>query len=295
MAGVTLPRCFGVLGDPVGHSRSPRMHAAAFAALGLPHRYLAFHVGPGQLREAVAGARALGFGGLNLTVPHKQAGLGCVDVLGAAARRIGAVNTLCFGARGVVGENTDGLGFAAALAELGGSGDLGSAVVLGAGGAALAVVDALVHEGLLGGQLRWVTREPEALAPVIAARPWLAGVAVPTRWEALVEEPVRAELLVNCTSVGMVGGPVGFPGELRLDEMPASGRVVDAVYPRPTGGLLARAEARGLAVQDGLPMLLWQGVRALERWLEISASAEVVAAMRAALFAENLPDGPGPR
>ncbi len=290
-----LPRCFGVLGDPVGHSRSPRMHAAAFAVLGLPHRYLAFHVAPTELAAAVAGARALGFGGLNLTVPHKQAGLGCVDRLGAAARRIGAVNTLCFAGGEVVGENTDGLGFAAALGELGGA--VGSAVVLGAGGAALAVVDALVHEGLLsaGGRLVWVTREPAALAGVVAARPWLAGVVEVTPWEALLAAPPRAELLVNCTSVGMRGGPAEFPIRLSLDLLPAQARVVDAVYPRPAGGLLERAAARGLRVQDGLPMLLWQGVRALERWLDLELSVAAVAAMRAALYAENLPDQPGPR
>jgi len=295
MRGVSLPRCFGVLGDPIGHSRSPRMHAAAFAALGLPHRYLAFAVAPSQLRAAIAGAQALGFGGLNLTVPHKQAGLACVDRVGEAARRIGAVNTVGFVGGEVVGENTDGLGFAAALAELGG-GPVGSATVLGAGGAALAVVDALVHEGLLaaGGRLRWVTREPAALGPVIAARPWLAGVVEPTGWEALVRAPVAEELLVNCTSVGMRGGPAQFPGALALDGLPAGARVVDAVYPRPAGGLLERAAGRGLVVQDGLPMLLWQGVRALEGWLERPLAAGVVAAMRAALYAENLPGEPGP-
>lgn len=291
-----LPRCFGVLGDPVGHSRSPRMHAAAFAALGLPHRYLAFHVAPTELAAAVAGARALGFGGLNLTVPHKQAGLGCVDRLGAAARRIGAVNTLCFAGGEVVGENTDGLGFAAALAELGGA--VGSAVVLGAGGAALAVVDALVHEGLLraGGRLRWVTREPTRLAGLIAGRAELSGV-VATGWDELVERPLRAELLVNCTSVGMRGGPVEFPVVPLLGELPGDARVIDLVYaraPGASGGLLERAAARGLATQDGLPMLLWQGVRALELWLGIEASAAVVAAMRSSLYAENLPGEPGP-
>lgn len=275
------------------------MHAAAFAALGLPHRYLAFHVAPAQLVAAIGGARALGFGGLNLTVPHKQAALACVDRRGPEARRIGAVNTLCFAGDGVVGHNTDGLGFAAALAELAGAEDVtvGSATVLGAGGAALAVVDALVHERLLvaGGRLRWVTREPAALGLVVAARPWLAGVVVPTAWEALATAPLADELVVNCTSVGMAGGPAEFPVVVELGELPARARVVDAVYPRAPGGLLERAAARGLAVQDGLPMLLWQGVRALERWLEIEVPGAAVAAMRAALYAENLPSEPGLR
>lgn len=273
------------------------MHAAAFAALGLPHCYLAFQVRRSELAAAIAGARALGFGGLNLTAPHKQAGLGCVDRVGAAARRIGAVNTLCFTAAGVVGENTDGVGFAAAAREVG-VGAVGSVAVLGAGGAALAVVDALVHEGLLlaGGRLRWVTREPTRLAGLIAGRAELSGV-VATGWDELVERPLRAELLVNCTSVGMRGGPVEFPVVPLLGELPGDARVIDLVYARApggSGGLLERAAARGLATQDGLPMLLWQGVRALELWLGIEASAAVVAAMRSSLYAENLPGEPGP-
>src|SRR5690606_31923639 len=96
VAGSVSRRCFGVLGDPIGHSRSPAMHTAAFAALGLPHSYLAFHVAPSRLAAALTGAAALGFGGLNLTVPHKQAALALCDALGPEARRIGAVNTLCF-------------------------------------------------------------------------------------------------------------------------------------------------------------------------------------------------------
>jgi shikimate dehydrogenase len=139
-----LPRCFGVLGDPVAHSRSPAMHSAAFASLGLPHRYLGFHVAPDRLLAAIAGARALGFGGLNLTVPHKQAALAAVDRLGDAARRIGAVNTVSFVDGAVVGDNTDAPGFVAAARELDAA-PVDEAVVLGAGGAALAVVDAIVH------------------------------------------------------------------------------------------------------------------------------------------------------
>ncbi|MCA9711823.1 MAG: shikimate dehydrogenase (NADP+), partial [Myxococcales bacterium] len=139
-----LPRVFGVLGDPVAHSRSPAMHGAAFAALGLPHCYFAFHVRPPQLAAALAGARALGLGGLNLTVPHKQAACALVDALDPAAARIGAVNTVCMEGSRLVGLDTDGEGFLAGLAELPG-GEPSSAVVLGSGGAARAVVDALAH------------------------------------------------------------------------------------------------------------------------------------------------------
>jgi len=279
MGGVSLPRCFGVLGDPVAHSRSPAMHAAAFASLGLPHHYVAFHVPPARLGQAIGGARALGLGGLNLTVPHKQRALVHVDRLGEAARRIGAVNTLVFASDEIFGENTDGVGFAAATRELDAT-PVTTATVLGAGGAALAVIDAVVHELLApGGRLRWVTRDPEALAPVLAARPWLAGVVVPAAYASGAER--GAELLVNCTTVGMPGGPTAFPAPLELAWLAPRARVVDLVYPR--SALLEQAAGLGHRTQDGLPMLLWQGVRALERWLGRDMPAATVAAMRAAL------------
>jgi shikimate dehydrogenase len=273
-----LPRCFGVLGDPVAHSRSPAMHSAAFASLGLPHRYLGFHVAPDRLLAAIAGARALGFGGLNLTVPHKQAALAAVDRLGDAARRIGAVNTVSFVDGAVVGDNTDAPGFVAAARELDPA-PVDAAVVLGAGGAALAVVDAIVHELLApGGVVRWVTRDLDALAPVLAARPWLAAVT-PVGYATGAER--GADLLVNCTTVGMRGGPTSFPAPIDLAALRSGARVIDAVYPRSP--LLDAAAALGHRVQDGLPMLLWQGVRALELWLGQPMPAATIAAMRAAL------------
>lgn len=265
----SAPKAFGVLGDPVAHSRSPAMHGAAFAALGLPHRYFAFHVAPAALPAALAGARALGLGGVNLTVPHKQAALPLMDATTSAAARIGAINTVCIEGGRLVGHNTDGPGFVAALGELPG-GPPRTAVVLGSGGAARAVVDALTHE--LRAEVTWVTRRPAALPP----GPWRsAGYPELTLAD--------ADLLVNATIVGMPGGPTAFPVPIAVDPLPAGARVIDLVYPRPAHGLLADAAARGLPTQDGLPMLLWQGVRALERWLSMSLAPEVVQAMRAAL------------
>lgn len=282
MAGADQARCFGVLGDPVSHSRSPAMHAAAFAALGLPHRYFAFHVPPARLAAAVRGAAALGFGGLNLTVPHKQAALSLCNELAPAARRIGAVNTLIFREDAIVGDNTDGRGFAAAARELG-MGHVRSAMVLGTGGAARAVVDAIVHE-LLGpeGQVRWVSRSPAALAGELPP----GGPVVAVGWDAVAAGP-PVELLVNCTTVGMAGGPERFPiaTAALVARLARGARVIDVVYPRPAGGLLDAAAAAGAVVQDGLPMLLWQGVFAEELWLKRRLGPEVVAAMRAALGA----------
>jgi shikimate dehydrogenase len=262
------------------------MHNAAFAVLGLPHCYWAFHVRPDGLRAALQGALALDFGGLNLTVPHKQAAIPHLDRLTGPAERIGAVNTVLFEHGGMTGDNTDGLGFLAALSEIdvatfGEKRAPGRSVVLGSGGAARAVVDALAHEPL-DAEVRWVSRAP-------------AGLAAPTGvtcldYEALASEPIRADLLVNATTVGMHGGPTSFPAKLDLETLGDGARVVDLVYPRPRGGLLDRAEQSGFFVQDGLPTLLWQGVYALARWLERTdedgeppLAAPVIEAMRSAL------------
>lgn len=275
----TLPRAFGVFGDPIAHSRSPAMHGAAFATLGLPHRYLPFHVVPGQLEAAIRGVAALGFGGVNLTVPHKRAALGICDQLAPEAARIGAVNTLRFDPElGIVGHNTDGVGFLAGLAQLPGPPleQLRRAVVLGSGGASLAIVDALLaHAPQL--ELRWVSRRPEGLAERF---PSFADRIQPTSWAAL---ELDAQLLVNTTIVGLAEGPADFPAPLKLDALEADARVVDIVYPAPKHGLLAQARARGLPGQDGLPMLLWQGVRALELWLQRELPTTAVAAMGRAI------------
>lgn len=276
--------CFAVLGDPIAHSRSPILHAAAFAALGLPHRYLAFEVPASRLAAAVRGAAALGFGGLNLTVPHKQAGVSLCDTLSESATRIGAVNTLRFvpdaqtGDVEICGHNTDARGFLDALAELfpaheGDRPALRHATVLGAGGASLAVVDALLeaHPQL---ELTWVSREPEHILVPAAA----TARVRPLAWTQLGRP--RGDLLVNTTTVGLAGGPENFPITLELDALEPRARVIDIVYPRPQNGLLDRAALAGFIVQDGLPMLHWQAVRALELWLDRPMPEHVVAAMR---------------
>lgn len=266
-------RCFAVLGYPIGHSKSPAMHNAAFAELGLPHRYHAFAVAPEQLGAALAGARALGLGGLNLTVPHKQAALAHVDVLSPEVRRIGAANTIVLEAGRLTAHSTDGAGFLAGLAELGVSPPR-RAVVLGGGGAARCIVDALVH-AYPGVAVAWVSRDPSTL-------PAEAG-AERHPYEAVATWLADADLLVNATTVGMAGGPERFPVELPFDRMARTGAVVDIVYrDRPTA-LLEAAARHGLAIQNGLPMLLWQGVRAQELWRGEPLPAEAVAAMRRAL------------
>lgn len=281
---MTLPRCFGVFGDPIAHSRSPIMHGAAFIALGLPHRYLPFHVSSGRLGSAVRGAAALGFGGVNLTTPHKQAAVDLCDRLSDTAARIGAVNTLRFvpdldsGEIAIHGHNTDGRGFVDALAELPGPPPR-LATVLGAGGASLAIVDALLS-AFPQLELTWVSRRP--------SRPsWLnelPGASDRVRACSWTELSLHGDLLVNTTTIGLAGGPEQFPVHIDLRRLDAGARVIDIVYPRPPGGLLDRAVEAGLIVQDGLPMLLWQGVRALELWLDASLPEHAIEAMRTALY-----------
>jgi shikimate dehydrogenase len=263
------------------------MHAAAFAALGLPHCYLPFHVGTGGLGEAVRGAAALGFGGVNLTVPHKQTALDLCDTRSETVARVGAVNTLCFvqnantGATEIHGHNTDARGFLDALDELPGA-PLRHATILGAGGASLAIADAL-----LGAfpqlQLTWVSRRPERIALAAAQAGDGDGREriQPRSWQQLGVP--RGELLINTTIVGLAGGPEEFPVEIDLSGLEPGARVVDIVYPRPAGGLLERAAAAGFGVQDGLPMLLWQGVRALELWLDLVLPDHAIDRMRTAL------------
>jgi shikimate dehydrogenase len=266
-------RCFGVLGDPIAHSRSPEMHNAAFAALGISHRYFPFHVRPHALANALAGARALGLGGLNLTVPHKRAAVAHMDRLAPEAARIGAVNTVLIRRGELVGHNTDGAGFLDALAELGGDAPKHT-VVLGGGGAARSVIDSLRHCDTPS-DVVWVSRDPNRL-------PALDGVAR-CGYGDLEQAVASSELVVNATTVGMKGGPEKFAQPLALDRLRKGTRVVDLVYPRHGGGLLDEAERHGARTQDGLATLLWQGVRALELWLGIALPASVVATMRRAL------------
>ena len=265
---MSLARCFGVLGHPIGHSKSPAMHTAAFEALGLSHRYLAFDVTPQRLPDALAGAAALGFGGLNLTVPLKTHALPLMDRLSPEAEAIGAVNTVCFTEAGTLGRNTDGEGFALALREL--ADPLPShAVVLGGGGASRAVVHALLAHGVA---VRWISRRPEALPA------WACECLGYAALEGVLGE---TDLLVNGTTVGMKGGAAAFPVPVPLERLPAHAAVADLVY--PATALVAEARARGLSAMDGLPMLWGQGVLALQHWLGFELTPRALGSMRSAL------------
>jgi len=253
------------------------MHDAAFAALGLDGRYEAWDVAPADLGHALARIRASDvLLGANVTVPHKLAVLPYLDERTPEADRLGAVNTIVRRGRRLIGHNTDALGLAAALAELPRPPAPGSAVVLGAGGAARAAVAVFLDAGA---SVALHNRTP-ARAQALAADFERHGAITVIDDAALRAAVEGADWLVNTTSVGMQSGPPGLP--LPAGLLPATGAVIDLIYrPRPTE-LLRTAAAAGLVNHDGVAMLLYQGAAAFEAWTGHPAP---VAAMREALEA----------
>jgi shikimate dehydrogenase len=254
-------RLFGVLGDPVDHSLSPAMQNAAFAAAGLPHLYLRFHVPVGRLAEALDEARRLRVRGLNLTVPLKEAAVRLVDRASDAARRAGSVNTIVFEADGrTVGHDTDGAGFLRALR--GRVRIRGARVVLvGAGGSARAVGAALVGAG--AARIA-IANRTAARADVLAERLAALGrtTITTTSLAALTRGDVLADaaVVVNATPLGLSGARL----PLRVEASPRGCLFVDLVY--GTTPFVVAAARAGRPALDGARMLLHQGALAFEAW-----------------------------
>lgn len=262
------PGRLGVLGWPVSHSRSPQMHRAAFAELGLAGwSYQRLPVPPELFAELVAALPAAGFVGANVTLPHKQAALALADTASAAAREIGAANTLSFLPDGsIVAENTDAPGLVAAIGEpLSGR----SAVVLGAGGTARAAVWALREAGAAVAVWNRTAERGAALARELSVES--------------IERPRAAELLVNATTVGMdEKHPLDeVLSRLALDSdvLTRSGTVVDFAYSRRSTALLTEARQLGKPTVDGLDILVAQGGLSFARW---TGAAAPLGAMRRA-------------
>ncbi len=253
-------RIAGVIGWPVSHSRSPRIHNFWLRRYGIDGAYVPLAVAPSRLAPALRGLAALGFAGANVTVPHKQAVLDHLDEVDETAKRMGAVNTINVGADGALrGGNTDGSGFLENLRS--GSdwrGDAGAAVVLGAGGAARAVSVALQDAGV--SEIRIVNRTAERAQELART---LGSPLVPVPWGDRAAALDGAALLVNATSLGMTGAA---PLELVLDGLPVTAVVNDIVYAPLETKLLAAARARGNHAVDGLGMLLHQARDGFEGW-----------------------------
>ncbi|MEX2648783.1 MAG: shikimate dehydrogenase [Alphaproteobacteria bacterium] len=266
-------RVAGVMGWPVSHSRSPRLHGFWLEAYGIDGAYVPFAVRPEHLVQALGALPALGLAGVNLTVPHKEAALASLDEIEPLARRIGAVNTVVVDAAGrLVGSNTDVFGFMANLREAAPAwrADSGPGVVLGAGGAARAVCAGLLDAGVAA--IRLVNRSP-ARAERLAHD--LGGPITVRPWSERPGALEGATLVVNTTMLGMAGQP---PLDLALDPVAPGCVVCDLVYVPLETLLLARARARGLVAVDGLGMLLHQARPGFAAWFGLEP--EVTAALR---------------
>jgi len=242
---------FAVIGDPVSHSLSPRMHAAAFAAHGLPFRYLAIHVPVGEVRPALDRLCALGYRGVNVTVPHKEAAMEWCSGVEPFARHVRAVNTIRMSDR--AGMNTDAPGFLDTLRDLGLKG--GTALLLGAGGSARALTLALAEEGW---RLRIYNRTP------IRAEEMVESLGVEADLLAS-PDPAGVDLILNTTSASLQAA------DLALDWVRAPKHAVayDLMYAKEPTRFLAAAASHGLRICDGLPLLVAQGARAFEWWIGI--------------------------
>ena len=264
---MSIPNGFGlagIIGMPVAHSRSPTIHNFWLNAHGIRGAYLPLAVEPGRLKEALPGLVALGFRGCNVTMPHKQTTMALLHRVNDTARRIGAVNTVVVEADGTLsGFNNDGNGFVQSLldAKPGWRADEGPILVLGAGGAARAVVVALLENGAR--QIRIANRTAEkahAIAnefgPTVTAVDWAdrsAGIA-------------DVALLVNCTDQGMIGKPALAIDLARLT--PAT-LVADLIYTPLETPFLAEARQRGCVTVNGLGLLLNQARLAFKAWFGV--------------------------
>jgi len=266
-------RLAGVIGWPVAHSRSPRLHGFWLERYGIDGAYLPFAVRPEDLAAALGALPLLGLRGVNVTLPHKEAALGLCARASKAARRIGAVNTITVGEDGALeGSNTDGFGFLAHLTASQPSfrPESGPAVLLGAGGAARAIAVALLDAGVP--ELRLANRTASRAAALAAE---LGPRVRPVAWADRAPALAGTALLVNSTTMGMSGQA---PLDLDLSRLPRQAVVYDIVYVPLETPLLAAARARGNAAVDGLGMLLHQARPGFAAWF--GREPEVDAALR---------------
>lgn len=266
----------GVIGCPVGHSRSPRLHGTWLSQYSIAGHYVPLHVEERHLEQVLRAMPAMGFVGSNVTIPHKEAALMLADHVTETARLIGAANTLTFTDRGIEADNTDAYGFVQSLRAGAPQwrGTDGAALVLGAGGAARAVIVALVDAGVP--EIR-LTNRTMARAEALAAETVAPVTVVP--WEEREAAADGVSLIVNTSALGMEGQPaLDFaPGALRAGTV-----VTDIVYTPLETKLLRDARRQGCVAVDGLGMLLHQAVPGFERWF--GRRPEVTQALRDAVL-----------
>ena len=265
------------MGHPVAHSRSPLIHNHWLKTLGIAGSYELMDLTPGQFPDFIAGLGSNGYVGGNVTVPHKEAAYAAVARRDAAANAIGAVNTLWLADGVLVGGNSDAHGFVANLDETAPGWDVadGRAVILGAGGAARAATYALTNRGIRTALVNRTRARAEEIALHFGA------LASAHDLHALPDLLANADVLVNCTSCGMVGKP---PLDIDLGPLLKSAVVYDVVYVPLETPLLAQARRRGLRIVDGLGMLLQQAGYGFQKWF--GAKTTVTPALRALIEAD---------
>lgn len=258
-------RLAGVMGSPVTHSLSPRLHGYWLHEYDIDGAYVPLAVEPDGFAMALRGLSAMGFAGANVTVPHKEAALGAVDHVSETAAAIGAVNTLICHKDGTVsGDNTDAHGFIenVRMGAPNWSAKSAPALVLGAGGAARAVVYALLQAGV---PEIFICNRTEIRAKELATEFGPSMTVVP--WDARNEATADIGLLVNTTTLGMTGQA---DLDISINALPPSAVVTDIVYNPLVTPLLAAAAARDLTTVDGLGMLLHQAAPGFERWFGVT-------------------------
>ena len=274
-------RIVGVIGDPIEHSRSPQMHNAAFAKAGLDYVYVPFHVRPNDLADAIAGFKATNIVGINVTLPHKQAVIRHLTSISREAELIGAVNTLTFVNGEIHGDNTDAPGVLKALEENGNmsvpAGE--NVVVLGAGGAARAVVVALALRGVASITIANRTVEKAiALSEEMDRQTGVSMQGMGLADERLPRAIRQSKLLVNTATTSM---DVTQPLLISADWLQPNTIVYDIVYTPPVTPLMKVATERGCQTLGGIGMLIHQGAIAFEKWTGVTPCTET---MRQALF-----------
>ena len=274
----------GIIGYPIGHSMSPVFQQAALDACGVDAQYVAYQVAPDEVEEFVNGLRPPGIMGINVTVPHKLAVMPFLDEIDDWATEAGAVNTIVNREGRLTGHNTDGYGFLRALREGAGFEPAGRrTLILGAGGAARGVVLALAREGVGEFTIANRTHERAENLAELALNRGVTARAIPLSGADLAEAAAHAELIVNCTTIGMTHGPAEAESPLPGGAIPSTALVYDLVYNPLETPLIREAAQVGLATLGGIEMLVYQGAASFEMWLERPAPVPVMmeAAIRA--------------
>ena len=277
----------GIIGFPVSHSVSPALQQAAFDYHGIEARYEYWETTPEALAERIASLRDSGVLGAQVTVPHKQEALAFVDAMSDDVRALGAVNVIANDNGTLAATNTDVTGFVRALREDAGADLKGKRVLLlGAGGAARAIVLGLAREGIASLAIANRTAQRALDVAAVAAGMVSRIEAIPLSPEALASEAADADLIVNSTTLGMTG--VGGPAPLAARAIPPAALVYDIVYNPPDTPLLLEAKAAGAQTLGGLAMLVYVGAEAFEQWTGLKAPVDVMMAAAEKALAERL-------